>query len=171
MRVGDAERHDAAEALQKHFAAGRLNWEELDERLGQAYAARTAPELDALFVDLPSSPSVSLDKAGERPPSARRSPPRLAIAIAATWFVAVLAAVALGVADDGPNGHPFAVIGPLILAWWVVGGGAFRHARRHRHANGAPRPRLGNPYAPGGDRHSEVQRLRDHHRSRHEQSD
>ncbi|GAA1397739.1 DUF1707 domain-containing protein [Luteococcus peritonei] len=56
-RIGDAERDQAAELLREHMAAGRLDHAEFDERLGQALSARTQPELDALFTDLP----------GERP--------------------------------------------------------------------------------------------------------
>lgn len=53
-RIGDSERDQAAELLRDHMAAGRLEHAEFDERLGQALVARTQPELDALFVDLPT---------------------------------------------------------------------------------------------------------------------
>jgi hypothetical protein len=54
MRVGDAEREAAATELREHFASGRLNSEELDQRLTAAFAARTRGDLDALFSDLPA---------------------------------------------------------------------------------------------------------------------
>jgi hypothetical protein len=41
--------------LREHFASGRLNQDELDERLASAFAARTRGDLNALFTDLPSS--------------------------------------------------------------------------------------------------------------------
>lgn len=53
LRIGDVERDDAAELLREHLSAGRLQLDEFDERLGQALAARTQPELDVLFTDLP----------------------------------------------------------------------------------------------------------------------
>ncbi|HSV67525.1 MAG TPA: DUF1707 domain-containing protein [Mycobacteriales bacterium] len=53
IRIGDAERVAAATALGDHYAAGRLDQAELDERITAAYAARTQPELDTLFHDLP----------------------------------------------------------------------------------------------------------------------
>jgi hypothetical protein len=53
MRVGDAERDEAARALGDHFASGRLDREEYDERLELAFAARTGNDLTALFRDLP----------------------------------------------------------------------------------------------------------------------
>lgn len=62
VRIGDAERDAAAAALGEHFASGRLTRHEFDERLEHAWAAKTAAELDPLFVDLP--------RAGEvRPPA------------------------------------------------------------------------------------------------------
>jgi hypothetical protein len=55
MRVSDAEREAAAAELREHFASGRLNQDELDERLTSAFAATTRADLNALFTDLPSS--------------------------------------------------------------------------------------------------------------------
>jgi hypothetical protein len=53
IRIGTAEREQAVKALGDHFAQGRLEPEEFEERMTAAYAARTADELDRLFVDLP----------------------------------------------------------------------------------------------------------------------
>lgn len=53
LRIGTAERERAAADLGEHLAAGRLSTEEFDERVRQAYAARTAAELTPLFRDLP----------------------------------------------------------------------------------------------------------------------
>lgn len=55
MRVSDAEREAAASELREHFASGRLDSDELNERLGRAFAAKTRGDLNALFTDLPSS--------------------------------------------------------------------------------------------------------------------
>jgi len=55
MRVSDAEREAAASELREHFASGRLDSEELSERLDRALAAKTQGDLNALFTDLPSS--------------------------------------------------------------------------------------------------------------------
>ncbi|MGH3251662.1 MAG: DUF1707 SHOCT-like domain-containing protein [Trebonia sp.] len=55
MRVSDAEREAATAELQEHFASGRLNQDELNDRLAAAFAAKTRGDLDALFSDLPSS--------------------------------------------------------------------------------------------------------------------
>jgi hypothetical protein len=54
MRVSDAEREAATAELREHFASGRLDSEELDQRLSAAFAARTQADLGALFTDLPA---------------------------------------------------------------------------------------------------------------------
>jgi hypothetical protein len=53
LRASDADREQFVEALRQHHAEGRLTLEELTERTGRAYAARTLGDLDALGGDLP----------------------------------------------------------------------------------------------------------------------
>jgi Domain of unknown function (DUF1707) len=55
MRVSDAEREAAAAELREHFASGRLDQDELNDRLAAAFAAKTRGDLNAIFTDLPSS--------------------------------------------------------------------------------------------------------------------
>ncbi|MEV0593564.1 DUF1707 SHOCT-like domain-containing protein [Nonomuraea cavernae] len=55
LRIGDAEREHTMTALREHFAQGRLDHEELDQRLGQTLAARTAGDLARVTADLPGS--------------------------------------------------------------------------------------------------------------------
>jgi hypothetical protein len=52
-RASDEDRDNVARALRGHAVAGRLTVEELEERLGGAFAARTLRELDELLADLP----------------------------------------------------------------------------------------------------------------------
>lgn len=59
VRASDVERHDVAEALQQHYAAGRLTLAELDERVTAAYAAVTRGQLATLLADLPSDPTAA----------------------------------------------------------------------------------------------------------------
>lgn len=54
LRIGDAERSGAVEALGEHFATGRLTHEEYDERATRALQARTAADVAPLFADLPA---------------------------------------------------------------------------------------------------------------------
>lgn len=53
LRVGDADRQAIVSELQRHYVEGRLNSEELGERVSQALAARTFADLAAVVPDLP----------------------------------------------------------------------------------------------------------------------
>jgi DUF1707 SHOCT-like domain len=59
MRAADADRERVAERLRIALDEGRLNLQEYDERLREAYAAKTYAELDTLLVDLPGAAPVS----------------------------------------------------------------------------------------------------------------
>jgi hypothetical protein len=54
IRVGDAEREAVASQLREHYADGRLTLDELNERLDQAFAAKTRAELLMVTRDLPA---------------------------------------------------------------------------------------------------------------------
>jgi hypothetical protein len=83
--ASDAERERVVEALRTHAADGRLDADELEQRLEGAYAARTRADLLPLVADLPGQPA----------PRARRTSrtlPRFAPVIAlAILFVAIWA--------------------------------------------------------------------------------
>lgn len=53
LRIGDAEREQTMAALREHFALGRLDHEELDQRLDQTLTARTHRDLAQVTADLP----------------------------------------------------------------------------------------------------------------------
>jgi hypothetical protein len=53
MRVSDSDRHKVAEVLRTAAGEGRIDLEELDERLEAAYTAKTYGELVPLTIDLP----------------------------------------------------------------------------------------------------------------------
>jgi hypothetical protein len=53
LRAGDSDREGAAADLREHFAAGRLNEEELSDRLATVYSATTLAELERVRADLP----------------------------------------------------------------------------------------------------------------------
>jgi len=53
LRASDADREHAVERLRRHHADGRLDLEEFEQRMGQAYSAKTVAELDLLMRDLP----------------------------------------------------------------------------------------------------------------------
>jgi len=97
LRAADTDRDRAAELLRQAAAEGRITFDELDERISQAYAAKTFADLAALTSDLPG-PGVSAPvPAAPRyhPPDvpAGTHPPTISVAIlsgtkrAGPWLV------------------------------------------------------------------------------------
>jgi uncharacterized protein DUF1707 len=103
LRCSDAERDRVAAFLRDHAAEGRLTPDELDERVGAAYAAKTVRELQDLIADLPRPPLG--------PPSRRRRPQSVPPAMRNVPLVplGILAFLALG----GPG---------LVWATVLIGG-------------------------------------------------
>ena len=109
LLASDAERERVADALRTHAAAGRLDPEELDERLGLALAARTRADLVPLIADLPEPAARA-----PRPP---RSVPRVAPVIP----LAILL-VAIWALTGADYFWPMWPIGAMLI-------GAFKHSR------------------------------------------
>lgn len=55
-RASDADRERTVAALRRHYAAGRLELDELEQRVASAYTARWRVELRALVRDMPFEP-------------------------------------------------------------------------------------------------------------------
>src|SRR5947209_17181071 len=53
LRIGDSDRDQISDVLSEHVAEGRLTIDELDQRLGILYAARTRSQAAAVLADLP----------------------------------------------------------------------------------------------------------------------
>jgi Domain of unknown function (DUF1707) len=66
MRVSDTERDHVASILRDAAGDGRLDLEELDERLTAVYAAKTYADLEPITHDLPSTPSAAAVPRGDR---------------------------------------------------------------------------------------------------------
>jgi uncharacterized protein DUF1707 len=115
LRASDAERERVAEALRRHHLDGRLDTEELQERLERAYAARTTGDLAPLLADLPSEREPAR---GPRSFASFAPPPLLVVAV-----VVLLAAATVGAMAHGhPGPLPFiAVFFLLRFAWWGQG--------------------------------------------------
>ncbi len=123
LRASDADRERIVERLRHAAAEGRLLAEELEERLGRAFAARTYGELDVLVADLPGQ--VQRRPTG---PVRRWVVPTLGLAVAGALVIAVLAAVILIVAGIAMAWGVW-----LLLAWWLFGHRHHRYAHRHHH--------------------------------------
>jgi Domain of unknown function (DUF1707) len=57
MRASDADRTSAGETLRRALDEGRLDFHEYDERLREAYQAKTYGDLNRLMADLPAAPA------------------------------------------------------------------------------------------------------------------
>ena len=131
LRASDAEREEVVQLLREHAAQGRLGVEELDERLGRAYAARTRGELLALLADLP---------APERrvPPAVpRRHGHKDLGAHLRTYVLVSLLLVVIWLATGAGAFWP----AWAILGWglWLVPHALASAARGGRSRSGAPR--------------------------------
>ena len=127
-RASDAEREAAADRLRAAAAEGRLDPDELEERLAAAYGARTIGQLVPLTADLPATPAPEPSHPGvlESPHVRRRLASFLTVNLAciAIWLatgadssfwpgwvllgtgialVAALVRVVLGVDEDDPD--------------------------------------------------------------------
>ena len=98
MRASDADRDAVLADLSEHFQAGRLTAGELDERTGQALAARTWGELRELLADLPPTQVPVGASSGGRllPSSGRAALPVTAVLVGIGITAAVLVDVAHG---------------------------------------------------------------------------
>jgi Domain of unknown function (DUF1707) len=125
LRASDAERDQVAEVLRSHAAEGRLDADELDDRLGAAYAARTHGDLAVLTADLPPAPPAPPAPV----PVYRRLPESLG-PIAARWatinavVLLVWAATGDGLDDFWPK---WVLLGTTVIAILRIGGA---HDRR-----------------------------------------
>jgi len=59
LRISDAERHQVAEILREAAGEGRIDLDELDQRLEATYAARTYADLVPITFDLPAQRPAS----------------------------------------------------------------------------------------------------------------
>jgi Domain of unknown function (DUF1707) len=129
LRASDADREAVAERLRTAAVEGRLEPDELEQRLHTAFRARTYGELNRLLGDLPAKP-VKWERPRGAAPAART-----ALVLAARLTVALMVlAFFVGAAM-------------LTFAWWMIGlvvwlaVSSSRHGcRAHRRQTGWHRP-------------------------------
>jgi len=105
FRASHADRDRVIGLLKAAFVQGRLTKDELDERLGQALAARTHADLAALTADL--HPGLAGAQLERTPAAPRRAVGRGAAALAA--LLLAIAAVAVALATAAAPGRPAAI--------------------------------------------------------------
>ena len=134
LRASDADREAAAERLRQACLEGRLDSDELDERLGEVYAARWTRDLQRITADVtpaPVPPPMAVPY-GYPPPAA---PETNGLAIASLtagilwlgWLGSIAAVVFGHVAlaqikrsNGRQSGQGLAIAG-LVLGWFGVG--------------------------------------------------
>ncbi len=132
LRASDADREHVADRLRHAAAEGRLLAEELEQRLGAAFKAKTYGELDAVVSDLPHGAVARRQSRS----SASVARPVMLVAFALV-ALAVIAAVALVITGVLAAWGLWA-----LIAWWAFGGRChhrrrtMRHGRHHRHWQG-----------------------------------
>ena len=109
VRASDAERSEVADVLSKHYADGRLDQAEFNERVDRAMKAKTRADFRGLLDDLPDLPD-SRDAPGAEPPVAERYR-RARFPLHRILFLAFIVAVTVWVAH--------ALIHPSVL-WLLV---------------------------------------------------
>ena len=106
IKASDADRDAVVAALSENFQAGRLTTEELEERTGQALAARTLGQLDELTADLPApGPAAPVVPDAPRRPGYPVLMP-LVVPVAVLAILAAVLATSTGI-------HAWGV-------WWVI---------------------------------------------------
>ncbi len=154
LRASDRDREEAAEAIRVHYAEGRLDDEELNERLAAVYAARTAGELAALGADLPPLPVSVKEQRAEL--AARRRELQRRLLQQSGGGLALFAICTAIWAGDGGSGQFWPVwvlilvVVPLLRNGWRLYGPApqldrveaeleRRERQRDRHARRSDR--------------------------------
>lgn len=122
LRASDEDREQVAERLRHATAEGRLLTEELEERLGAVFSARTYGELDAVVHDLP----VPYER--HKTPLWVKATIAAAILVAILAVMAVVALIVIGLAG--------AWMLWMVVAWMFFGRqcGPWRHSRTHARA-------------------------------------
>ena len=134
IRASDADREAVAERLRHAAVEGRLEPDELEERLHAALRARTYGDLRTLLTDLPAKPLAwERRRAAEVAPAARVA---LAVAMRVAIALAVVAVVLVAAA--------------ALAAWWVLWALVWVAVWGRRSCSGrlGPRSRWDAPHGP-----------------------
>jgi hypothetical protein len=121
--------------LSEHFQAGRLTADEMQDRTGQALAAKTGKELSAIMADLPVvRPGASVAPVSKEPDRRRLHwTPAITAMLVSVVAVAVIAG---GLTFGGRHGHYSFSLGPILIAFfvlrWLGRGGGHHHDHQRR---------------------------------------
>jgi hypothetical protein len=174
MRACDADRERTADLLRHAFVEGRLDQDELDQRLGRVYSARTYADLSAQTSDLPVHRAVPVIPPARVVSPASNTTNGLAVAsfvcglLQMFMGITTIPAIVLGhmarkqIRQSGQQGDGLAVAG-LVLGWLGVAlfalfavvvavaaakSGAIQHAVQIRHPGGFSAIQHAQPSGP-----------------------
>lgn len=125
LRAADVDRQFVADRLKDALDEGRLSLTEYDERLRDAYAARTYGDLDRLLVDLPAHQHAPLVPVARPAPSAplaavspdaRRPVTLWLLSMWGSWLSTVLVCIVIWAATDLANGEAHTYFWPVWVA-------------------------------------------------------
>ncbi len=134
VRASDQDREAVVEELRRHHSDGRLATDELEDRVGRAYQAKTMGELSQVVRDLPAPPPPP-------PQGLQRLRPYLGYGVGAV----VLGGLGAGAVWGGVSGHQFAFPLPLIWVGFIFMRWRGGHRRYGSRWGGGP-----GPQGPGG---------------------
>jgi Domain of unknown function (DUF1707) len=132
IRVSDADRNSVAELLGRHYADGRLDQAEFDERISRTMAAKTRGDLAGLFDDLPETgPSGAGPFAPDPADPVQYRGPRRRGGIVRTLLLVLLVFICANIAWHAFTSLFF--IQPLIWAFVIVAVIVLARRSSHRH--------------------------------------
>lgn len=139
IRASDDDRERVAASLRDHYAAGRLNGDEFNERLDKAYAATTLGQLADLQADLPApqpaQPPVPAQPAGPITAGSGRSAVEWRAAFG-SWLCVSLVCFVVWLLSGAAASlwflWPTGIYGAVLLARWVSGAPAPARGRQYR---------------------------------------
>jgi hypothetical protein len=135
LRASDADREAAAERLRQACLEGRLDSDELDQRLGDAYSARWTADLQRLTADVtppaPAAPPAPAPYAAAPAPGPETNGLAIASLTAGILWIGWLGSIAAVIfghvalsqikrSNGRETGQGLAIAG-LVLGWFGVG--------------------------------------------------
>lgn len=143
LRVSDEEREATAQEIREHYASGRLDDDELSERLSATYGAKTQSQLQAVRADLPPlPPSPAAQKAelvARRGELSRQLVQQTGASLSPFVICTVIWVASGATGFFWPAFLLIVIVLPLVSNGWALYGPSpelervERHLHRHKH--------------------------------------
>jgi hypothetical protein len=141
LRASDAERERVVAFLREHALLGRLTDDELEDRIGLAYASVTVGDLEKLIADLPRAarPAAAPAHRHARTTARRRQGPPApaliglgigALLVSGVGIAAIGVVLAIAIALIATVFALSVVLGPILLVALLIIAAAKRHHHR-----------------------------------------